>query len=88
MLFVVRVVVRPSRGAPLREISKLMDMNPMFSVRLQSFDREGDVSGRIYTVLAERSDSSDVGLVGIEDTNCVPFCIWDCVSIEQKRCGE
>jgi hypothetical protein len=81
MFFYVGVVVRSSSSTSLSEISKLMNMDSMFSVGLQSFDRECDFGGGIDTVLAERSDASHVGLVGVENTDSVSFGIWSNVVV-------
>jgi len=51
--FVVGVEMKASRVTPVCEIAEFMNMDTMFAVRVESFDRKCDFSGRVYVVLAE-----------------------------------
>ena len=59
MFFLEGVVVWSGCGASLCEVAKLMDMDAVFAVGAEAFDRAGDLGGRVDVVLAEGGHASD-----------------------------
>lgn len=81
MLLVVRVVMRTSGGASLGEVSEFVNVDSVFLVGVEAFDGAGDLGGGVDGVLAERGESSDVGVVGVEDADGMPLGVWGCLLV-------
>lgn len=82
-----RVIVGASRGAALGEISEFVDVDAMFAVSSESLDGAGDVGGSIDVLLAEGNDSSDLGVLGVEDADCVSAGVGDLSAVQQDWSG-
>lgn len=72
MVVLSGVIVGSGSGTTLGEISEFMDVHAVLAVGVKSFNGAGYFSGREYVFLAERDDSSGVGIVGVENANSVP----------------
>lgn len=85
MVLISWVVVGSGSRASFCKISELMDMNTMFCVRVKAFDSAGNVSRSANVLLAKGYDSSNVGVMGIKNANCMPFCIRNVLSLIQEK---
>jgi hypothetical protein len=86
MLLIMRVEMCSSSGTALGEISKLVNMNSMFLIRVESFDRACDFDGGVDVVLTERGKSSHVRLIRVEYTDGMSLGIRGFVIVEEEWC--
>ncbi len=77
----VRVEMRASCGTPLGKVSEFMDVDSVFLVGVEAPDRACDLGRGGDGVLTEGSDSSDIGVVGVEDANGVPVSVGGLILI-------
>ena len=84
VVFIMRIIVCACSGASLREISILMNMYSMLAIRVESFDRACYFDWGLYRILTEGDESSNIGLVGVEDADGVSFSINVLLSVEEE----
>lgn len=68
---VLRIEMRACSRATLGEITELVDVNAMFSIRIESSGKAGDFSWKRYVLLTEGHDTSNVGVAWIQDADSV-----------------
>lgn len=76
---VVRVEMWSCGCAALGEISELVDVNAVFSVRIEASGKACDLGGKCDVLLTEGHDASNVGVAWIEDADCVAAGVWSTV---------
>lgn len=82
MLLIVRVVVGSCSCTAFSEVSKLVNVNSVLLVGIETFDRACDFRGRVDGILTEGGEASDVGIIGIEDADGMPFGVWGGLFVE------
>lgn len=76
---VVRVEMRACSCTAFGEISEFVDVNAMFSIRIESSGKAGDFSGKRDVLLAEGHDASNVRVAWIQDADGVTAGVWSTV---------
>lgn len=73
---VVRVEMRTCGCATLGEISELVNVDAVFSIRIESSGKAGNFGGKRDVLLAEGDDASNVGVAWIQDADGVAAGVW------------
>lgn len=66
---VLRIEMWSCSGAALGKISEFVDVNPMFSIRIEPSGKAGNFGGDRDVLLTEGHDTSNVGVAWIQDAD-------------------